>query len=266
MIGVLIARSALVAHMRRLIFLFLALGFLSTTVAQSPRPHVVMLIAENEYETDKSLPAFAKSHLSSDYRLTTVFADPKDSNRLVGIESLDSADVLVISVRRRTLPNEQLDVVRRYVAESNPVVGIRTASHAFSLRGKDPPKGRAEWPEFDKVVFGGNYTNHYGNSLRTTVHVHSDVPAHASELLSQIDSSKPFVAGGSLYKVSPLADGTSVLLNGSVEGQPSEPIAWTYIRKDGGKSFYTSLGHIDDFRGDVLPRLLVNAINWSLGE
>jgi type 1 glutamine amidotransferase len=81
-------------------------------------------------------------------------------------------------------------------------------------------------------------------------------------LLRGIDP-EPFVAGGSLYKVSPLAGGTSTLLLGKVEGHAAEPVAWTYRRKDGGKSFYTSLGHVDDFRGPVLRKLLVNAIAWA---
>ena len=73
-------------------------------------------------------------------------------------------------------------------------------------------------------------------------------------------------SSGSLYRVSPLVEGTKVLLSGRVEGKPAEPVAWTYRRADGGKSFYTSLGHVDDFAGDELPQLLVKAIQWGLDE
>ena len=34
-----------------------------------------------------------------------------------------------------------------------------------------PPAGRADWPEFDPQVFGGNYTNHYGNKLTATIRI-----------------------------------------------------------------------------------------------
>jgi type 1 glutamine amidotransferase len=236
----------------------------TSAVADSPKPHVVMLIAEREYQTDETLPAFAKQHLDADYRSTFVFADPQDANHLVGIDAIKSADVLVVSVRRRTLTKEQLDVIRNYVAAGKPVIGIRTASHAFCLRNKPPPDGRAAWPEFDQQVFGGNYSNHYGNSLKATVTLANGSPEHSATLLYGLESTKPFLAGGSLYQVSPLASGTSTLLTGRVEGQSPEPVAWTFRRADGGKSFYTSLGHVDDFRGDVLPRLMVNAIVWSL--
>ena len=114
---------------------------------------------------------------------------------------------------------EQLDAIRAYVAAGKPVVGIRTASHAFCLRGKGPPEGRVAWPEFDRDVFGGNYTNHYGNSLEATVTLRDDPPESLAGLLRGIESTQPFNAGGSLYRVSPLADRTSVLLIGRVEGQ-----------------------------------------------
>ncbi len=232
-----------------------------TANADSPKPHVVMLIAEREYETDQTLPKFTKKHLGKDYRTTMVFADPDDRNRLVGIEAVKEADVLLVSVRRRTLPKPQLDIVRSYVAAGKPVIGIRTANHAFCQRNKPAPQGRAEWPEWDKEVFGGNYTNHYGNSLKATVTFRSD--SRSAQLLRGIDT-RSFVAGGSLYRVSPLDKSADVCLLGRVEGNPAEPIAWTFRRKkDGGKSFYTSLGHVDDFAGDVLPPLLVNAISWA---
>lgn len=230
------------------------------SLLHAEKPHVVMLIAEGEYQTEKTLPEFAKEH-RDDFRTTMVFAEPDDGNRFVGIEAVGDADVLLISVRRRTLPPEQLDWVRRFVAAGKPVIGIRTANHAFCLRNKEAPEGRAVWPDWDKDVFGGHYTNHYGNTLKATVTIDHDESAIAP-LLRGIDS-KPFVAGGSLYKVAPLADGAHVCMRGSVEGNPAEPIAWTFKRKDGGKSFYTSLGHVDDFRGDILPKLLVNVIKWS---
>ena len=229
------------------------------------QPHVVMLIAEREYKTDETLPRFAKEHLS-EYRTSFVFADPEDRNRLVGLNAIESADVLLVSVRRRTLPKKQLDLIRQYVQSGKPVIGIRTASHAFSLRNQDPPDGLDAWPEFDKAVFGGNYTNHYGDGLAVAVTPVAKAGEIAAELLSGIDVSTPLTSGGSLYRVSPLEIGTSVVLMGSVEGHPKEPIAWTFQRSNGGKSVYTSLGHVDDFAGPVLPKFLANSIAWCINK
>ena len=49
---------------------------------------------------------------------------------------------------------------------------------------------------------------------------------------------------------------------GTVEGHPPEPVAWTNTYK-GGRIFYTSLGHPDDFQTRHFDRLLMNAILWA---
>jgi type 1 glutamine amidotransferase len=153
-------------------------------------------------------------------------------------------------------------ILRRFVAEGKPVIGIRTASHAFSLRGQEMPEGTVAWPEWDAEVFGGNYTNHYGNQFAATVRIAPGAEEHA--ILTQAPR-EPFRQGGSLYKTSPLKAGAAVLLLGQVEGQAEEPVAWTFERADGGRSFYTSLGHVDDFANPAFVRLLLNGVHWAAG-
>jgi type 1 glutamine amidotransferase len=55
------------------------------------------------------------------------------------------------------------------------------------------------------------------------------------------------------------------MLGRCADYQPHEPIAWTNRRPDGGRVFYTALGHPDDFRLPAFTRLLVNGIYWSAG-
>ena len=227
------------------------------------RPHVVMLVAEREYETLASLKQFAEKQKEA-YRFTIVVEDPNDRNRLMGLDSLETADLMLVSVRRRTLPAEQLDLIRKFIFQGKPVIGIRTASHAFSLRNKEPAVGRADWQDFDQVVFGGNYTNHYGNELQVKLGFSDAGSNHP--LLKGIDPEKNHTSSSSLYRVSPLKKGANVLIRGQVKGHPAEPIAWTFRRADGGKSFYTSLGNTEDFHSEVLPGLLANALHWGLGE
>ena len=186
--------------------------------AKDRRPHVVIVMAEDEYQTERTLPQFALEQLGRDFRVSYVFGSDADRNDIPGLEVLNEADVVVISVRRRTPKAEQLALVRKYIQAGKPVVGIRTACHAFCVRNQAPPAGCADWPEFDPQVFGGNYTNHYGNKLTATIRIADGAGEHA--LLSGI-AKEPFTSNGSLYKVSPLAAGTTVLLIGSVEGQPA---------------------------------------------
>jgi nicotinamidase-related amidase/type 1 glutamine amidotransferase len=227
------------------------------------RPHVAIVMADDEYQTERTLPEFAANHLGKQFRVSYVFASDKNPHELPGLEAITDADVAVISVRRRTLAADQLALVKQFVEAGKPVVGIRTASHAFSLRGGEPPAGAAVWPEFDAQVFGGHYTNHYGNDLRSSVLPSADAADHP--ILSGVPT-EPFAQAGSLYKTSPLAPGTTVLMTGSVPGQPAEPVAWTFQRADGGRSFYMSMGHPGDFENPAFVRLLTNAIAWAAGE
>ena len=234
--------------------------------ADDKRRHVALVISEPEYRTEVTLPKFAESNLRRDHRLTMVFGSASEPNRLPGIEQIAEADALVLSVRRRTPPREQLQVVRDFVASGKPVVGIRTANHAFSLR--EPSKivdgeqvgGASSWPTLDADLFGGNYTNHYGPEQKPKISIVSGQASHP--ILQGVDT-KPFVSGGSLYVVSPVDARASVLLSGEIPGHTAEPVAWTFTREDGGQSFYTSLGAVGDFETEAFVRLLDNAIRWS---
>ncbi|GAB5403881.1 MAG: hypothetical protein Aurels2KO_21120 [Aureliella sp.] len=224
------------------------------------RPHIVTLIGESEYGTKDTLPRFAAAHLSKNYRVTIAHADTKDKNRIVGADAVRRADVLLVSVRRRALPKQQLDLVRAHVASGKPMVGIRTASHAFALRRGTPPDGHDVWPEFDSQVWGGAYDGHYGNDLAVQLHA----PTKDAGLISASDLAG-LVPGGSLYKNTPLQPGTTPVLHGSVDGAGKHPLAWTYVRSDGGKSFYTSLGHVKDFEQAEFQALLLRGIHWASG-
>ena len=229
--------------------------------SEDKRPTVAFLVAEDEYKTEASLPEFAAKHVGKEFRTHFVFGSERSLNDLPGIEALGQADVLFVSVRRRVLPKEQLDVVRKFVESGKPVVGIRTASHAFSLRADTPaPEGTVAWPTFDPDVLGGHYTGHHGEGAEVAIRAADG--SESSPLLAGVDVAQ--LAGhGSLYKVSPLANTARPLLMGTIPDQPAEPIAWTNTNKYGGRVFYTSLGHADDFKQEAFNRLLVNALRWA---
>lgn len=226
--------------------------------SKDTRPHIAILIGEREYDTKATLPIFAIDALGKDYRTTLIHANPNERNDFPGVDAIAEADALLVSVRRRVLPSSELQFIKDFIAAGKPVIGIRTASHAFSLRNQEPPAGLADWPEFDKEVFGGNYTNHHGNKLKCTITFQKTEHPVLKGLKTE-----SFIAGGSLYKTSPLAAGTTVLALGKVEGHPAEPVAWTFTRKDGGRSFYTSLGHVEDFKNPQFVELLKNGIDWA---
>lgn len=252
-------------------FLLLAaiLMSMSMPVATTPQsPHVVFMIGEDEYHTWETLPQFAERDLRPrGYRVTVINADATDKHNFPGlVDALRTADLLVVSVRRRTPKTEQLDAVRAHLAAGKPLVGIRTASHAFALRPADPPAAapHSTWQDFDAAVFGGHYTNHHGAGPPTTITLASGGTKHP--ILEGI-SVAGLVGVGSLYKVSPLETGTTPLLMGAIPGQPAEPVAWTHLYgTKRARVFYTSLGHPDDFKNAEFRRLLANGVAWAMGK
>jgi type 1 glutamine amidotransferase len=73
----------------------------------------------------------------------------------------------------------------------------------------------------------------------------------------------PFHSEESLYKSRPLVEGAQPLLTGRAGTVPEEPIAWTFRRKDGGRTFATSLGGVEDFASESFQKLLRNGLLWA---
>ncbi len=225
------------------------------------RQHLVIVMAEEEYETAKTLPPFALKNFGAYFQITYVYANPDDRNDLPGIEALNDADLAIWSIRRRTLRKNQLDVVRKYIADGKPLVAIRTTSHAFSPRGGELADGLEQWPEFDREILGGNYQGHHGNEAKTFVRAIQEAAGHPILQGVPMDEFRVF---GSLYRNTPLATTAAPLMLGRADGvEQHEPVAWTHQRPNGGKVFYTSLGHPQDFETPEFVRLLRNATYWA---
>lgn len=261
------SRVACHAIFAALLVLASAVRWLPAAEAQSRPLRVAMLIGEDEYKTWETLPEFARRELEPlGVKTTLLHADPQNPNHFPGIEAIDEADVLLVSVRRRPLPPAELGRIRAYLKAGKPLVGIRTASHAFAAHAKKPADPQLDqWPDFDVQVLGCKYEGHFGNKEGTDVVVVSEAmrdPRHP--VLTGVPTAA-WHSSGSLYKCVDLAAGIRPLLEGLTTdgGKPvSMPIAWPH---QFGKSrvFYTSLGHADDFQQPAFKRLLVNALFWA---
>ena len=207
---------------------------------------VVLISAEQEYQAKETLPAFAKEELEKlGFACTHINSDSTTS--IEGLGALDDADVLVLYHRRRTLPEDQLARFKAWFDAGKPVVAVRTASHGFQ-----------NWLEFDRVVLGGTYGNHYGKGV---AQIAVDPKAASHPILRGVTPAA-FDTNGSLYKSSPLMSTATPLLLGTFKDKPVEPAAWTNAYK-GGRVFYTMLGHPDDFRTPQFRVLLRNAVLWA---
>jgi type 1 glutamine amidotransferase len=227
------------------------------------RKHLVVVMAEKEYKTDDTLPPFALKELGRDFKISFVYADAKERNKLPGVEVVKEADVIMLSARRRNLPKAHLDLFRKHVAAGKALIGLRTSSHPFHQNKKvAPPKGLDEWRDFDPSVLGGNYHGHH--SAKITTFAQANAKAKSHPILKGVSAGR-FQTYGSLYEVRPLKESTTVLLNGTARGvKEGEPVAWINEGPGGGKVFYTSLGHPYDFGITQFRAMLRNAVYWSV--
>jgi type 1 glutamine amidotransferase/nicotinamidase-related amidase len=229
------------------------------------RPRVVFISAESEYGAAESLPEFAlrlidKYGLRCEILQGSTDRESKERDYIVGMEALMGADLVVLFVRRRAFQAQQMKYFHDYLDRGEPLIALRTSSHAFDTRGKHSD-GHVEWRNFDPEVLGGNYNGHYGSGPKCTVTVAEGAKDHP--VLSGVRV--PFTSVSSLYKVRPLTKSTKMLLIGTIPGEEPEPVAWTnFYRKS--RVFYTSLGHVDDFKNPQFRRFLINAVFWAMDK
>src|SRR6266850_4300686 len=222
----------------------------SDILGDAKPPHVVMALDESEYHAKESMPEFAKAELDK-LGLKTTILQSDDVKNLPGTEAIVSADVLVLFMRRTTLPDEQFNRFKAYFDQGKPVVAVRTGSHSFQ-----------NWLEVDKKVLGVTYDNHFSNKDGTDVSANPKMLEHP--ILRGV-SPLEFHSVASLYKLNPLMESATPLLFGKSADNPVQPVAVinTY---NGSRAFYLALGHPDDFKLPQIRKLLVNGILWALDK
>src|SRR5688572_24483637 len=112
--------------------------------------HVVLLSGDEEYRSEEALPMLAKI-LSQrhGFKTTVLFAldpdgtiNPENQKSLAGAEALDSADLIVMALRFRQWPDDQM---KRFVAAYErgvPLIALRTSTHAFNFPAE------SQWAKF----------------------------------------------------------------------------------------------------------------------
>ncbi|MGB9606723.1 MAG: hypothetical protein ACPL88_12680, partial [Bryobacteraceae bacterium] len=138
--------------------------------------HIVLVSGDEEYRSEEALPQLAKIlALRHGFRATVLFAinpddgtiNPDHRDNIPGLERLRSADLMVIFVRFRDLPDPQMKHIVDYVESGKPIVGMRTATHAFDLKSS-ATYARYSWQSreweggFGRQVLGETWIRHHG--------------------------------------------------------------------------------------------------------
>jgi len=232
---------------RMQILIFAAAVLIAGTAVAGDAPlKVCMLSASQEYQSDASLGAL-KTHLEANYAVTcSILKGQEKGTGVDGLSALKDCDVMVCFTRRVTLPDDQLAILKEFLASGKGLVGIRTASHAFQ-----------NYLQLDKEVLGGSYSNHFGDETITTS---IDEKAKEHVVLAGV---KGWSGPNKLYKNPTLAPDATLLMTGSSD-KNKEPVAWLRVPPAvKGRVFYTSLGVPEDFANENFKALLTNAIFWS---
>ena len=229
------------------------------------KKHIVFLISEDpdNYEAHRTIPAFAED-LRREYgfRVTVLLGKgPRNAYAFPNLDVLRSADLLVVFCRRLALSPAQLGTIRKYFQSGKPVIGLRTANHAFSVR-EDVQDGYEAWWEFVPEILGCENKGYGPIEPGTKATINNEAKDHP--VLEGVPAS--WHTKGNLYLVSPLLDPDAVvLIQGTADGKV-EPIAWTRTTSTENRVFYTSMGYPDDFDNAAFRTLLINGIHWALAE
>jgi type 1 glutamine amidotransferase len=257
--------------------------------------HVVLVSGDEEYRSEEALPQLAKILAKHHgFTCTVLFAiDPKDgcvapnvTNNIPGTDKLKSADLLVIFTRFRNLPDDQMKPFADYLDAGKPVVGLRTATHAFNMGGnfKRFSNGSKEkdWEGgFGKKILGEQWVNHHGKHGTEGTR---GIPAKGQEshpILKGIKDGEIF-GTTDVYTAKPAGDSVAIVMgqvtetlkpdSKAVEGKkndPMMPVAWTktYETEAGkkGKVFTTTMGASQDLQWEGTRRMVVNGCFWALG-
>jgi hypothetical protein len=259
--------------------------------------HIVLVSGDEEYRSEEALPQLAKILATHHgFKCTVLFAIDKDGtinpnvSNIPGLEALKTADAMILFTRFRDLPDEQMQHIVDFVDAGKPMIGLRTATHAFKIKGDKTfakysydSKEKGFESGFGKQVLGETWVNHHG--------------AHGSQatrgLLVKGQEKNPILRGlhdgdifgpTDVYTVHlPLPATCTPLVLGEVvaglkptdkglegpKNNPMMPIAWTktYEIKEGkkGKAFTTTMGSSQDLESEGFRRLLVNATYWAAG-
>jgi type 1 glutamine amidotransferase len=259
-------------NMKPILFALAFLLGLTTALHAEKSAHIVIMVVEDpdNYDAVNSMRDFAAKELQPlGHRVTLIEGDKPVKHHFAGlVEALKDADLLVLFSRRRFPPKDQLAAIRAHLDAGKPLLGIRTANHAFIPRPKevvDDPN-LATWPEFTPEVLGSQNTGYETKGLPYRVTVAPG--AESGPLLAGVNAAN-ILGHQSLYKILPLATNATPLLIGTAQtdATPPQPIAWT--RPYGAmkaRIFYTSLGAPEDMRIPDVRRLLVNAVIWTLAR
>ena len=257
---------------------------------------VVLISGDEEYRSEEILTQLGKilakhhgftCHVLYAIDPQTGEIDPCILDNVPGLDKLYDADIAVMFLRFRDLPDSQMKPIDDFLKAGKPILGIRTSTHAFSV-----PEGKTyshysfnyndnggPWQQgFGRLVLGETWIDHHGIHWTEATR---GIVAPGQEKNKIVQGCDDIYGPTDVYTVRlPLPEGCVPLVLGEVltgmeatdppvegaKNNPKMPIAWTksYQIPGGkkGKAFTSTMGCAKDFESEGFRRLLVNATYW----
>ena len=258
--------------------------------------HIVFLAGDEEYRSEEALPMLAKIlAFHHGFKCTVAFPlhpadgtiNPLILTNLPGISALDSADVCVLGLRFRELPDAQMKHFVDFLNAGKAFIALRTSTHAFKYDlNKQSPYAKFDWHSqtwpggFGQQVLGETWVNHHGRHGFESTRALPNPTAAKDPILRGV---KDVWGPTDVYTVTHLPPDAQVLMWGQVlsgmtptdrpvdgeKNHPMMPVAWTRTytaeNRKTCKIFTTTMGAAVDLQNEGLRRLLVNAAYWASG-
>jgi type 1 glutamine amidotransferase len=288
--------------MTRLLLTTIVATFATTLSAADPwltlpgkGKKIVLVSGDEEYRSEEAMPQLAKIlNQRHGFHCTVLFAiDPKDGtinpgavSNIPGLDALKDADLAVFFIRFRNLPPEQMQPIADYLKTGKPIIGLRTATHAFSLKKESPFHADFHWQNadggFGRKVLGETWVAHHGAHGKEGTRGRIAKGQEKNRILAGVKDGEVF-GPSDVYTVKlPLQGDCTPLLLGettktldpmspAVEGKkndPMMPIVWTKSYSWGGPTgrvVTSTMACSQDFANAGLRRVFVNACYWCLG-
>jgi hypothetical protein len=258
--------------------------------------HIVFVTGDEEYRSEEAMPMLAKIlAVRHGFRCTVLFPinpadgtiDPNNQTNIVGLKSLETADMMVLFTRFREPSDDQMKYIVDFANSGKPIFAIRTSTHAFQIeRNKQSRYAKwdwrsKEWPGgFGQQVLGDTWVSHHG--------------AHGKEstrgVINDAFKTHPILKGvedlwgpTDVYGIIHLPHDAKVLVQGQVlegmkpadqavsgpKNKPMMPLVWIrdYTWETGKTSRVccSTIGASVDLENESLRRLFVNACYWGVG-
>ncbi len=209
------------------------------------------------------------------------FIRPGECN-VPGIETLASADLMILFTRFQDWPEDQMKHFFAYLERGGPIVALRTATHGFKIT-QDRPFARydyhypgPDWKNgFGRVILGETWAGHHGKNHKQSTRL-DVVPGQQSHPILRGVTGAWAECGGYFTDPEPDSDILAMAqpIEGMTPGGPAVPelkpvpAAWARSYRIGtktGRVFTSTYGASGDILDKGYRRMLVNACLWAAG-